>query len=237
MTSARILDRVGNDPPLGEVWKILEERGWLAELTPDVRARLRGVAEVRTYRRGERLYGYGEPANGVYGIARGALDISIPRQDSQEIVVHQTQTGFWVGDLALFSGLPRLVTATASTETVAAYLSKVRLARLLEQYPEMIAHFYVLSHRNVATTLQLIANLSIPRAEARIALRLLIYDQRQKHGQDWIAVSQEKLAELTALSVPTVRRALRTLVENGLVELGYGRVRIRERERLIHYCG
>jgi len=152
-------------------------------------------------------------------------------------VVHRAQSGFWVGDLALFSSLPRLITATAATEITAAFLSKTRLSQLLEQYPELILDFYVLSHRNVATTLQLMANLSIPSSEARIALRLLIYDQRQAKGQDWIPLSQEKMAELTALSLPTVQRTLRRLEEAGIVELGYGRLQIRDREQLLRYCG
>jgi CRP/FNR family cyclic AMP-dependent transcriptional regulator len=230
-------DKVGKTPSLGEVWKILEQRGWLADRAPHVRNELRSIARVRIYRPGEPLYTVGEAPRGVYGVARGALDISIPRQDGQEIVVHRAQSGFWIGDLALFSGQARLVTVVASTETVAACLPRSRLAQLLEQHPELIADFYVLSHRNVATLLQLLANLSIPRAETRIALRLLIYDQRQTNTQDWIPLSQEKLAELTALSVPTVQRALRGLVEIGLVELGYGRLRIRDRERLLRYCG
>jgi len=230
-------DKVGNTPPLGEVWKILEQRGWLVDRTPEVRARLRGIAQVVTYRPGEPLFIVGEPPRGVYGIARGALDISIPREDGQEVVVHRAQSGFWVGDLALFSSLPRLITATAATEITAAFLSKTRLSQLLEQYPELILDFYVLSHRNVATTLQLMANLSIPSSEARIALRLLIYDQRQAKGQDWIPLSQEKMAELTALSLPTVQRTLRRLEEAGIVELGYGRLQIRDREQLLRYCG
>ena len=237
VTTTRRKDKVGNPPPLGEVWKILEERGWLADRTPDVRARLRGIAQVLTYRPGEPLFIVGESPRGVYGIARGALDISIPREDGQEIVVHRAQTGFWVGDLALFSSQPRLITATAATDTVAAFLPKPRLSKLLEQYPELILDFYMLSHRNVATTLQLMANLSIPGSEARIALRLLIYDQRQTKDQDWIPLSQEKMAQVTALSLPTVQRTLRRLEEAGVVELGYGRLRIRDREKLLGYCG
>jgi CRP-like cAMP-binding protein len=237
VNATKTKNNVENAPPLGEVWKILEERGWLAERTSDVRTRLRSIAQVRMYRRGEPVFMVGEPPKGVYGIARGAIDISIPREDGQEIVIHRAQTGFWVGDLALFSGLPRLITVTAAAETIVAFLPKIRLSQLLERYPNLILDFYILSHRNVATTLQLMANLSIPRAEARIALRLLIYDQRQTKGHDSIPLSQEKLAELTALSLPTVQRALRRLEETGVVELGYGRLRIRDREQLLRYCG
>lgn len=229
-------DMVTNPPPLGEVWKMLEERGWLAERSADVRARLLGIAEVRGYRPGESLYMVGEPPRGVYGVARGSVDLSIPRDDGEEIVVHRTQPGFWVGDLALFSSRTRLITVTAATEVIAAFLPKTRLTALLEQYPELIRDFYMLSHRNMATTLQLIANLSVPRADERIALRLLIYDQRRTKSEAWLPLSQEKLAQLTALSVPTVQRTLRRLEESGIVELGYGRLRISDREKLLGYC-
>ena len=230
-------NKVDRAPSLGEVWQMLEERGWLAERAADVRDRLRSIAEVRTYRRGEPLYFVGEPPNGVFGIARGSLDASIPREDGEEVVIHRAQTGFWIGDLALLSSQPRLITATAATDVVAAYLPKARLVQLLEQHPEMIADFYILSHRNVATMLQLMANLSIPRAEARIAQRLLSYDQLQAKSPDWIPMSQEKLAQLTAVSLPTVQRTLRNFVDTGLVELGYGRLRIRDREQLLRCCG
>jgi CRP-like cAMP-binding protein len=228
---------VAKTPSLQEVWALLEARGWLSERSPDVRTRLRGIARVRSYQPGENLFSTGERPLGVYGVARGALDISIPREDGQEIIVHRTQPGFWVGDLALFSAQRRIITATAATDAVVAFLPKDRLAQLLERHPELVTDFYMLSHRNVATTLQLIANLSIPRAETRIALRLLIYDQRQGSEQDWLPLSQEKLAQVTALSVPTVQRALRHFVEAGAVELGYGRVRVIDRDRLFSHCG
>jgi CRP-like cAMP-binding protein len=197
---------------------------------------LLGIARVRRYQSGEHLYSTGERPLGVYGVASGVLDISIPREDGQEIVIHRTQPGFWVGDLALFSAQPRVVTATAATDVVAAFLSKDRLAQLLARHPELVTDFYMLSHRNVATTLQLIANLSVPRAEARIALRLLIYDQRQGQDQTWMPMSQEKLAQLTALSIPTVQRTLRRFLEEDIVELGYGRLRVIDRERLLGHC-
>lgn len=230
-------NKVDPAPPLGEVWDMLAERGWLAERSPDVRKKLRSIAQVRMYRPGEPIYTVGKPPEAVYGIARGAVDISIPREDGQEVVIHRAQSGFWIGDQALFSGMPRLVTVTAAAETVAACLPKSQLWRLLEQNPELTLDFYILSHRNVATSVQLLAKLSMPRAGARIALCLLNYDQRQKKGEEWLLLSQEKLAELTALSLPTVQRKLRQLEEAGIVELGYGRLRIRDRKQLLSYCG
>jgi CRP-like cAMP-binding protein len=236
MTSCSKDKIAANTPTLGDVWKMLEARGWLSERSPEVRDRLLGIAQVRVYQPGENLYSVGEEPQGVYGVARGALDISIPREDGLEIVIHSAQPGFWVGDLALFSSQRRLITATTATEVVAAFLSNNRLSQLLDRYPNLISDFYVLSHRNMATTLRLLANLSIPRAEARVALRLLIHDQKQTRTGDWLPMSQEKLAQLTALSLPTVQRTLRCLDDSGIVELGYGRLRVCDRIKLLERC-
>jgi CRP-like cAMP-binding protein len=237
MKKSRNNEEAVNAPPLDEVWKQLETRGWLAERAPEVRARLHDIAEVHIYRQGEPLYVVGELARGVFGIARGAVDLAIPREDGQEIVAHRAQVGFWIGDLALFSRQRRLVAVTAATATVAAYLPRTRLAKLIERYPTLLYDFYDLSHRNVATILQLLANLSIPRSEIRVAVRLLLHDQRLATDKEWILLSQEKLAQLTALSLPTIQRTLRHMEDAGLVELGYGRLRILDREGLLAFCG
>lgn len=237
MKRSRKNDEAVNVPSLDDVWEELGARGWLAERAPEVRTRLRDIAEVRAYRQGEPLYIVGDRPRGVFGIARGAVDVSIPREDRQEIVAHRAQRGFWIGDLALFSRQRRLVAVTAATAVVAAQLPQAKLAELIKRYPTLLYDFYDLSHRNVATLLQLLANLSIPRSEIRVAVRLLLHDQRLSKGNEWIVLSQEKLAELTALSLPTVQRTLRQLEGAGLVELGYGRLRILDRERLLAYCG
>ena len=136
MTSSQQDNFAASTPTLGDVWKMLEARGWLSERSPEVRDKLLGIAQVRVYQPGEHLYSVGEEPQGVYGVARGALDISIAREDGEEIVVHNAQPGFWVGDLALFSSQRRLVTATAATEVIAAFLSKgpaLAIARPISQ--------------------------------------------------------------------------------------------------------
>ena len=79
--------------------------GWFAERPPDLRAALAEMARLRDYAAGEALYHYGDAPNGIFGLVRGALDITIPRADGMDITVHRTEPGFWIGDLAL-CGLP-----------------------------------------------------------------------------------------------------------------------------------
>ena len=97
--------------------------------------------------------------------------------------------------------------------------------------------FYQLSYHNMRIALGLLGNLSIPRAEGRVALRLLAQADQQQDSTDWIRLSQESLSEMVSLSSQSVRRSLCHLEAEGMIETGYGRIRILDHERLIALCG
>lgn len=223
--------------PLPAAWSVLEKHGWLAERSADVRSVLRAVATTRVYEAGQALYLSGDAPDGVYGLVEGALDVSIPRADGLDLTIHRAESGFWVGDLALIAKQVRLVSVRAAVMSELVYIPQDGIRAIIASRPEIVTDFYALSHRNVQTILGLLGNLSISPSEIRVAWRLLLLDEDLTAGKGWIQLSQEKLAELVALSVPTLQRALRQLETSGLIELGYRRIRVADRVALLRYCG
>ncbi|MEY8838219.1 helix-turn-helix domain-containing protein, partial [Cribrihabitans sp. XS_ASV171] len=73
-------------------------------------------------------------------------------------------------------------------------------------------------------------------ADRRLILRLLMFEERINPADGWLEIGQEDLAAMVAVSVPTLQRKLRSLSEAGLIEQGYGRVRILDRARLLDSC-
>lgn len=232
------MQRTNSIDALDSSWGKLERSGWLAERLPEVRARLRGVAQGRHYPAGEVIYGAGDIADGVYGLAHGALDVSIPRVDGEVCVIHRAVPGFWVGDLALFAESARLVGLRAAACCEMVFLPRAALEHLVREDCSILGDFYQLTHQNVATTLHLLGNLAVIGAENRVALRLLLQSERATHDEeDWVHISQQELAQLVALSEQSVRRALHSLEQQALIEIGYRRVRIADRARLEGLCG
>jgi DNA-binding MarR family transcriptional regulator len=86
------------------------------------------------------------------------------------------------------------------------------------------------------TSLRIMANLAVTGTEKRLVLRLLHLDEGAAKADGWIIVSQEELAAMGAVSQPTLHRNLHRLVDLGLVELGYGRLRLIDRSKLIANC-
>lgn len=227
-----------SERPLSEAWQWLEANSrWLSGVDPGVRRKLRPLAQLRILPAREPLFRAGDLPAGVFGLYDGMLDVAVPRMDGEEFVFHRAEPGFWVGDLALFSKQQRLVTVRSAVDSRLVYLPQSRMAALMRDEPSLLGEFYRLSYDNMEVALKLLGNLSISGADSRIALRLLAQAAENREPDEWIRLSQEALADLVALSSQSVRRCLRQFESLGLVECGYGRMRILDRRKLAALCG
>ncbi|NOD96059.1 cyclic nucleotide-binding domain-containing protein [Ruegeria sp. HKCCD6228] len=216
--------------------RILAKTDWFGTRDSKFQSDLMTCAIQRTFDSGETLYHHGDRANGIHAVLAGALQITAPADDGQEFVLHQDGSGFWIGDLALFAEAKRLVSVVATQKTRTLYFPGSRVERLVQKNPEYIRDFYALTHENMKTALRIMANLAVTGSEKRLVLRLLHLDEGALSSDGWIVVSQEELAEMVAVSQPTLHRHLHHLADLGLVELGYGRLRLIDRRKLISNC-
>jgi CRP-like cAMP-binding protein len=221
---------------LHRAWRALEQSGWLADCEAEHREQLCGIAELRRYEAEQVIYHVGEPADGIYGFVQGVIEAAIPRADGEVFLFHRWGTGLWVGDLALFSKRKRLLTLQAAAPSVAVFLPADALLEIAQANPRLMECFYRLSHENVALAFRLLGSLGVSGAQNRVALRLLMLASDSPAACDEVHISQAKLAEFVALSDQSVRRAVRKLEDAGLIEAGYGRFRIIDREGLAALC-
>ena len=98
---------------LASAIRVLERQGWFAQRSKETRALLGTIARLRTFTKDELVYLVGDLPSGVFGLVSGSLHISFPRNDGEDYALHRAGAGFWMGDLALLSREPRLVTVRA----------------------------------------------------------------------------------------------------------------------------
>lgn len=214
----------------------VETTGWLASRGPEFRAALLQKAMLRQFDSGENLYLHGDSADGLYAVLSGAVKVTIPADDGQDFAAHRGGAGFWIGDLAMLSDQTRLVTVEATSPTRTLFVPAAWIIEMVRQTPSFHRDFYALSHQNMQLALRILANLAVANTNQRLILRLLHLDETLKQPDSWIAMSQDELAGMAALSVPTLQRALRKLANDGLLELGYGRLRVVDRKALLVLC-
>ncbi|MFY2826689.1 Crp/Fnr family transcriptional regulator [Ruegeria sp. MALMAid1280] len=216
--------------------KLLQETGWFSKRSDAFQRDLLACGAAKTYEPWEALYHHGDPANGIFAVVSGGVQITAPADDGQEFVIHREGAGFWIGDLALFADTPRLISVVTTQETQALFFPHSRIAKLVQANPAYIHEFYALTQENMQTALRIMANLAVTGSEKRLVLRLLHLDEGASKSDGWIVVSQDELAEMIAVSQPTLHRSLHRLADLDLIELGYGRVRLKDRQALIASC-
>jgi CRP/FNR family cyclic AMP-dependent transcriptional regulator len=206
----------------------LAARGWLAAESPAFRDRLLGLGRMTRLGRGRALFATGDVPDAMFGIAGGHADISLPVSDEGEVLIHRAGPGFWIGDSALLARAERTLSVTAATDCDIFRLPGPALRAHLSACPEDWPAFFRLNHANATMAVSVLAEmLSLP-PRARFARTLL----RLMEPDGTVPATQEDLARLTGMSRASFRRAMADVIASGVVQTGYGTLRIHDRALL-----
>ena len=91
---------------------------------------LRNEPDIRPFRRGETIFKEGDPADCMFTVVEGAVEIQL----RGTVLEHITAGGVF-GEMALIDGLPRSATAVAVADCSLAAINEKRFLRLIEVTP------------------------------------------------------------------------------------------------------
>jgi NTE family protein len=103
-------------PAEGELSALIESVPMLAGLSAEARGRLADRAEPLTLTAGEWLFHGGEPADAMYLVVAGRIEVML--EGPEPVVVRELAAGDWLGELALLTGQPRSASARARRDAV-----------------------------------------------------------------------------------------------------------------------
>jgi CRP-like cAMP-binding protein len=210
----------------------LFEMGWFSRQPPEFQKRLMAIGRWASIQKGRALYVMGEEPSALFGLGSGRLDISIPVME-EDVIVHRAPPGFWIGDGALLSGVPRFLTVTAATDCEVFRVSEASLRRMLTETPSDWKSLHHLATLNAVLATQALAEaLALPaRANfARVLLRLADRDGT-------ILATQEELCRMAGMSRAAFRRAFGALIDAGVLVTGRGSLRIHDHNALEREAG
>jgi CRP/FNR family transcriptional regulator, cyclic AMP receptor protein len=223
----------GRDTIKAERLRVLRSRGWLSLQPVEFQDRMIAIGRWTAVPRGKALYLLGEEPNALFGLGAGLLDISLPVDDEDDVIVHRAPPGFWVGDGALLSGVRRFLTVTAATDCEVFRIPHAPLLRVLEEHPGDWRYFHHLATLNAVLATQALAEALVLPARprfARVLLRLALPDGT-------VAATQEELGRMTGMSRAAFRRTFGSLIAAGVLETGRGSVRIHDTAALEREAG
>jgi len=203
---------------------------WFAAISAPLREALLDAATLRSLPAGARLFGRGEPADGLYAVLRGALLISGVSEAGRQSSLLVLEPPSWFGEIALFDGGPRTHDAQALQDALLLHVPSSRLDALLAARPQYWRELGLLLADKLRRALLAFEDQALLGAGPRLARRLLMlaegFETRPGGPCQRIALSQEQLAMMVAVSRQTANQLLKALAARGIVSLQRGGIEI-----------
>ena len=180
-----------------------------------------GGRTIKSYRRNEKIFSQGDPADAVFYIQEGKVKVCVISQAGKEAVVALHGKGDFFGEGCLNSQPLRLATVTAMTECVIMRLAKAAIVRVLRDEPKFSEMFmsYLLA-RNARVEADLVDQL-FNSSEKRLARLLLLMANFGKEGKPETVIakiSQETLAEMVGTTRSRINVFMNKFRKLGLIE-------------------
>jgi CRP-like cAMP-binding protein len=176
---------------------------------------------VTAYRKNEKLFSQGDPADAVFYIQEGRVKVCIVSELGKEAVVALHGKGEFFGEGCLTGQTLRLGTVVAMTDSVIMRLDKRSIMKVLHDEPKFSEAFmaYLLA-RNARVEEDLVDQL-FNSSEKRLARVLLLMANFGKEGrpEPIIAkVSQETLAQIVGTTRSQVSTFMNKFRQLGFIE-------------------
>ncbi|WP_165184503.1 Crp/Fnr family transcriptional regulator [Caulobacter soli] len=221
--------------PTADDRRTLEAGDWFAALPVERRELILGEASVSAVPDGARLYGAGDPPNGLWAVLEGQVRLIGYPASGMEILVRILGPGVWFGELSTLDGGPRPHDAVAFGSASVLHLSPASVARLGVQDGAFYRDLGLLVCANQRTALAFIEQRAAQPVAVRLA-RALAKAADEAGSPSPLSIRQAELASVVGVSRQTLNRGLRRLEEAGVVALGYASIAILDPARLSRLC-
>lgn len=192
--------------------------------------RLRESAETRQMRRGDTLFGEGDPSNELFVVLRGRIAIAMRSIDGRESMMALMEQGELFGEMPLFDQKGRSAEARALEPSEVMVIPYSILRDIYEGRPELlwsVTQMLVSRLRGVDDAL---ADSVFLDVTGRTAKRLL--ELAGDEDEFSLPITQEELAGMVGASRERVNKAIASFIRLGWIEQHERRYRISDREQL-----
>jgi len=199
--------------PAPEIEEAIRRTSMFKRLSQDDRSRLAGVSKLKSYAKGDRIFGEGDPSEFFSVVVSGRVKIVKMTPAGKDVILEIFGTGDPFGSVAAYEGRPFPASAIALEETVCLMTPRGSFFALLEEHPSLVKGLLLgLTQRLVELTNRL-TELSGGRVESRIArLFLKLGDSMGRPAPGGItipmALSRQELADLTGTTIETCIRIM-----------------------------
>lgn len=219
-----------------DILKVLDKGEWFGGLPEELRCAIVERLRTRRYERGQLLRNEGVPPSGLTAVLEGQVGVRRWFSGEDHSLLHVGGPGFWIGEAAALLRCENIVSVVAQTPVVALELPMAAFDQIVAEQPDAFRHFARLAIERYAIAMRQLTEILGLDKEALLRARLAdLIDMRHQDdpagGYD-IAIPQGELAALMGVARQTLNDLLKRLEKDGLIEVGYRKIRILDLARL-----
>ena len=188
---------------------------------------IRSIGELVSKYPGTHLFKEGDAAGAAFLIESGEVELYRGSGPTKR-VISRIGSGSVLGDIAMFQDTPYVSSAKAVGPVRAFRFDRVKLLPQLALHPAVCLRWLVAGLRQLEETQRRVIRLMHKTVLAQVAD--LLAEEAETRSE--IALSQSTIATLLGVSRQSVNEALGRLRDQDLVETGYRRIRILDRDKL-----
>jgi CRP/FNR family transcriptional regulator len=211
--------------------KNLQTIGLLRGLDETVLTELATTAIWREYAPGAVVFLEGEASSALYVLDFGWLKVIKSSLDGREQILRFVSPGEIFNEIGVFANRPNPATVMALEAAGIWLIPKPALQQVLKVHPDVALRVIENMAQRITHLVGMVADLSLHSIETRIAHLLLAEAEGDVfHRQRW--ATQTELAARLGTVPDVLSRALRGMVDAGLIELDRQAIRILQRQAI-----
>ena len=212
--------------------------GTFGNLPADAASHLLSAGRTARHARGELLFHPDDPAEALYLLLRGSVRLYRLGTGAREVTLDVHGSGALLGVSALTAGQQYGMYAEAMDDTEALVIGQEALSRLNKTSPAIGVALTEQINQQTRVVQERLAGLVFLEVSQRLALALLTLAEREG---EWTEsgtlalrerVSHQDLAHVVGSTRETITKLLGDFRQRGLLDLGYRRIILTDREGL-----
>jgi CRP-like cAMP-binding protein len=223
------------DPP--RLADMMTTSAWWPHLTESQRRRVLAEVEERRYTGGSVVMRKGEMVEGWTGVIEGLIKINVVSQAGKSATFTGIGPGGWFGEGSLLKDEPRKYDVVALRDSRIAWMPRATFDWLLGTSIPFNRFLLLQLNERLGQFIAMIEYERLLEPDARVArcLAELFNPLLYPGHREQLEISQEEIGYLSGVSRQRVNQALQVLSREGLLDIEYGSIRIRDLARLRRY--
>lgn len=196
------------------------------DLPPDDIAKIDRQTELRTCPRGRILYSQEDHAEALFLLKKGRIQLYRLTPAGKRLELATLEPGTFFGEMPLLGESLRHAYAEAAADSLLCVMSRGDVERLIRERPQVALRMMEVLGRRLALAEARLEELAYRSVAARIAAVLLRLSQ--EHAEPVVRLTHQELGDMVGALRETATKTLDEFQSAGLVELGRGRIRLRD---------